>query len=317
MLVTGASGFVGAALLENVLATERFSVIAPTRTPLADAPRLVQVPIENLDGQTPWQAIFTSPIDVVVHCAARVHVMDEAAKDPLAEFRRVNVQGTLNLARHAAEAGVKRFIFLSSIKVNGESTESGHAFTPDYFVPPTDPYGRSKWEAEQQLHALAAESGMEVVVIRPVLVYGPGVRANFRSMMNWLVKGVPMPLGAIDNRRSLVSVVNLVSLMVCCIDHPAAANQTFLVSDGEDISTPQLLSRLGIHLGRKPVLLPVPQRLLYLAGALLGKRAMVERVCGSLQVDIAKTRNLLGWSPVVSLDSALKMTAVDFLENIK
>lgn len=317
ILITGASGFVGAALLEDLLATEQFSVVAPTRTPLAEAPRLIQVAMEHLDGRTPWQAAFTSPVEVVIHCAARVHVMDEGAVDPLAAFRRVNVQGTLNLARHAVDAGVKRFIFLSSIKVNGESTEPGHAFTPDYFVPPTDPYGRSKWEAEQQLHALAAKSGMEVVVIRPVLVYGPGVRANFRSMMNWLVKGVPLPLGAVDNQRSLVSVVNLVSLIVRCIDHPAAANQTFLVSDGEDVSTPQLLSRLGIHLGKKPLLLPVPQRLLYLAGALLGKRAVVERVCGSLQVDIAKTRNLLGWSPVVSLDNALKATAVDFLGNLK
>lgn len=315
ILVTGGSGFVGGALIARLLATEQFSVIAPTRVALPDAPRLIQVPTPIFSGHTQWGVALGHSVEVVIHCAARVHVMDDASLDPLGEFRKVNVEATLNLARQAAAAGVKRFVFLSSIKVNGESTEPAHAFTPDDFGPPTDPYGLSKYEAEQQLLALAAQSQMEVVIVRPVLVYGPGVKANFRSMMEWLVKGVPLPLGAVHNKRSLVSVFNLVDLIMCCIDHPDAANQVFLVSDGEDVSTPQLLSKLGTHLGKKPLLLPIPSWALYLAASTLGKRAVAERVCGSLQVDISKTRRMLGWAPVVSLDDALHKTATAFLEH--
>ncbi len=238
--------------------------------------------------------------------------MDDQAKDPLAEFRAVNVAGTLNLARQAVSAGVKRFVFISSIKVNGEGTASGKPYTADDTPMPVDPYGISKLEAEQGLQALSQETGMEVVIIRPVLVYGPGVKANFRSMMSWLRKGIPLPLGATGNKRSLVAVDNLVDLIATCIDHPAAANQTFLVSDGEDLSTTQLLQRMGKALGRPARLLPVPASLLQAGAAMLGKRAIAQRLCGSLQVDIGKTRELLGWAPPVSVDDALRKTARAF-----
>lgn len=238
--------------------------------------------------------------------------MNDTADDPLVEFRKANVDGTLSLARQAAAAGVQRFIFISSIKVNGEGTELGYPYRADDTPAPQDPYGVSKMEAEQGLRALAAETGMEVVIIRPVLVYGPGVKANFRSMMSWLRKGIPLPLGATGNKRSLVAVDNLVDLIATCIDHPAAANQTFLVSDGEDLSTTQLLQRMGSALGRPARLLPVPASLLQAGAAMLGRRAIAQRLCGSLQVDICKTRERLAWAPPVSVDDALRKTARAF-----
>ncbi|MCY1297327.1 N-acetyl-alpha-D-glucosaminyl-diphospho-ditrans,octacis-undecaprenol 4-epimerase [compost metagenome] len=251
----------------------------------------------------------------MIHCAARVHVMNDTEADPLAAFRRANVEGTLTLARQARDAGVRRFIFVSSIKVNGESTEPGNPFTADQIPAPVDPYGVSKQEAEQGLRAIAEDSGMEVVIVRPTLVYGPGVKANFLSMMRWLNRGVPLPFGAIHNRRSLVSLYNLVDLIVTCIHHPAAANQTFLVSDGEDVSTTELLRRIGKALGRPARLLPVPSAMLEMGATALGKRALSQRLCGSLQVDINKTRELLGWTPPVSLEEALKRTANHYLEH--
>ena len=253
-------------------------------------------------------------VQIVIHAAARVHVMSESSADPLAEFRKVNVDGTLNLARQAVAAGVRRFIFVSSIKVNGEGTEPGKPYKADDAPAPVDPYGISKLEAEHGLLALAAETGMEVVIIRPVLVYGPGVKANFRSMMNWLNKGIPLPLGSIRNKRSLVALDNLVDLIVTCIEHPAAANQVFLVSDGEDLSTTELLRRMGAALGKPARLLPLPGAWLNGAACLLGKGAIAQRLCGSLQVDIEKTRRLLGWTPPVTVDEALRKTARHFLE---
>lgn len=249
----------------------------------------------------------------MVHAAARVHVMDDRASDPLAEFRRINVQGTLNLARQAAAAGVRRFVFISSIKVNGEATKLGIPFSADDIPAPLDPYGVSKMEAEQGLREIAAQTGMEVVIIRPPLVYGPGVKANFRAMMHWLTRGVPLPLGAIHNRRSLVALDNLVDLIVSCLDHPAAANQTFLVSDGEDLSTTQLLRRMGRALGKPVRLIPVPPALIKVGATLMGKRAVAQRLCDSLQVDISKTRQLLGWSPLLSVDEGLKKAAQGYL----
>jgi nucleoside-diphosphate-sugar epimerase len=241
--------------------------------------------------------------------------MHDESSDPLAEFRKVNVEGTLNLARQAAEAGVRRFIFISSIKVNGEGTPLGSPYRADAQPQPADSYGISKMEAEQGLRALAAETGMEVVIIRPTLVYGPGVKANFLSMMRWLHKGVPLPFGAIHNQRSLVALDNLVDLIVTCIDHPAAANQTFLVSDGEDLSTTELLRRMATALGKPARLLPVPSWLLEAGASILGKKALSQRLCGSLQVDISKTRELLGWTPPLSVDAALRKTAAHFLEH--
>ncbi|KAB0550286.1 SDR family oxidoreductase [Pseudomonas argentinensis] len=311
IMVTGGSGFVGRTLLER-LHQEGYGLIAPSRAALVQAPVGVVNPlVGGLAADVDWSASLEGAA-VVIHSAARVHVMNDTAADPLVEFRKANVDGTLSLARQAAAAGVQRFIFISSIKVNGEGTELGHPYRADDTPDPQDPYGVSKMEAEQGLRALAGETGMDVVIIRPVLVYGPGVKANFRSMMSWLRKGVPLPLGATGNKRSLVAVDNLVDLIATCINHPAAANQTFLVSDGEDLSTTQLLQRMGKALGRPARLLPVPASLLQAGAVMLGRRAIAQRLCGSLQVDIGKTRELLGWAPPVSVDDALRKTARAF-----
>jgi nucleoside-diphosphate-sugar epimerase len=243
--------------------------------------------------------------------------MKEVSVDPLAAFREVNVEATLNLGRAAAASGVKRFIYISSIKVNGEGTPPGTAYSADDVPAPIDPYGISKLEAEQGLKVLAADTGMEVVIIRPVLVYGPGVKANFLSMMRWLYRGVPLPFGAVHNQRSLVAIDNLVDLIVTCSDHPAAANQVFLVSDGEDVSITQLLRKLAGVLGKPALLLPIPVWLMSGAAALLGRRALSDRILGSLQVDISKNRQLLGWTPPVTLDKALSLTAKHFLDSRK
>lgn len=313
VVVTGASGFVGQALVKLLSANPGMKVSALSR-----GAKAVEAAIEFVqvgDFATSDFSRVLAGVDCVIHAAARVHVMSDSSASPLLEYRSVNVLGTLNLARQAAEHGVKRFIFLSSAKVCGEASPVGEAFSADQPPAPVDPYGISKMEAEQGLRALAVETGMEVVIIRPVLVYGPGVKANFRSMMNWLAKGVPLPLGAIDNKRSLVALENLVDLIVTCIDHPAAANQTFLVSDDEDVSTTELLRRMGRALGKPARLVPVPVGLLQGFAALLGKRDTAQRLCGSLQVDISKTKSLLSWTPAVSLDEALARTAQDFLEH--
>lgn len=315
ILVTGASGFLGASLVRHLASSDAFSVKAPVRNPRISFPASVEVlPIADLDVSTNWQHALPG-VEVVVHASARVHVMNEAAQDPLVEFRKVNVEGTLNLARQAAAAGVKRFIFISSIKVNGEGTSPGKPFSAEDVPAPVDAYGISKLEAEQGLYALSASTGMEVVIMRPVLVYGPGVKANFLSMMRWLSKGIPLPFGAIHNRRSLVALDNLISLIVVCIDHPRAANQTFLVSDGEDVSTTDLLRKLASALGKPARLLPVPGWLLQGAAALLGRRNVAQRLFGSLQVDISKNQALLGWTPPVGLDQGLRLTAHHFLES--
>lgn len=317
VVVTGAAGFIGRALVERLLAGGVPTVAAVRRPPPRSAsvhpPTGGQmVAVGDLGPHTDWRGPLAG-VDCVVHLAARVHVMHERAADPLAEFRRVNVDGTLALARQAAAAGVRRFIFVSSIKVNGEGTAPGRPFAADDVPAPADAYGISKLEAERSLLALAAETGMQIVIIRPVLVYGPGVKANFRSMMSWLNKGVPLPLGAIDNRRSLVALDNLVDLIVTCMNHPAAAGQVFLASDGEDLSTTELLRRMGTALGRPARLLPVPAAWLDGAARLLGKGAITQRLCGSLQVDIEKTRGMLGWTPPVTVDEALRETARHFL----
>jgi len=239
--------------------------------------------------------------------------MDDATRDPLAAFRAVNVAGTLRLARQAAEAGVRRFVFISSIKVNGEQTEPGQTFSAADAPDPQDPYGISKAEAEAGLMALAAETGMELVVIRPPLVYGPGVKANFLSMMHWLARGVPLPFGSVDdNQRSFVALDNLVDLIATCIDHPAAANQVFLAGDGEDLSTTALLRRLAAAMGVPARLLPVPVWALRTGARLVGKGAVFQRLCANLQVDISKARQVLGWNPPISVDEGLRRAAVGF-----
>ncbi len=268
--------------------------------------------IRSLSSDTDWTEVL-SKVEQVVHLAARVHVMNDKNPDPLAEFRRVNVEATANFARQAAAAGVKRFVYLSSVKVNGEFTEAGQPFTADDAPAPKDPYGVSKHEAEQLLRLIAAETGTEMVIIRPPLVYGPGVKANFESMMRWLARGVPLPLAAVtNNHRSLVALDNLVDLILTCLNHPAAANQTFLVSDGEDLSTAQLLKRMGVAMGHPARLFYVPSALLKLGATVLNKPGIYQRLCGSLQLDIAKTKQLLGWAPPVPVDEGLQRAAESF-----
>jgi nucleoside-diphosphate-sugar epimerase len=317
ILVTGASGFVGARLLQRLHRQERRAVTAAIRRPQplqSGDPPVVVIP--GLDATTDWSPALAGA-DVIVHLAARVHVMRDAASDPLQEFRRINVAGTINLARQAAAQGVRRFVFVSSIKVNGEITAPGCRFSADLAPAPQDPYGISKLEAENGLKEVARQAGMELVTIRPPLVYGPGVKGNFRSMMRWLHAGIPLPLGAIHNQRSLVALDNLVDVLVACIDHPGAANQTFLVSDDEDLSTTDLLRRLASAIGRSARLVTVPPKLLTLAAGLLGRQDLWQRLCGSLRVDIAKTRQLLGWSPCTSVDQGLRLAAEAFLSETR
>jgi nucleoside-diphosphate-sugar epimerase len=315
LLVTGASGFVGRAVVERCVADPRWRVRAAVRGNAAVIPEGAQAAhVGDIGPDTDWRDTLDR-VDVVVHAAARVHMMSDAAADPLDAFRRVNVAGTLNLARQAATAGARRLVFISSIKVNGEATHA-RPYTAADVPAPLDPYGVSKHEAEEGLRALARETSLEVAIIRPVLVYGPGVKANFLSMMRWLHRGIPLPLGAIHNRRSLVALDNLVDLIHTCLDHPAAANETFLVSDGEDLSTTALLERTALALGARAHLLPVPPQLLAAAARALGKADLARRLCGSLQVDIAKTRERLGWNPPSTVDAALKHTARDFLQSL-
>jgi nucleoside-diphosphate-sugar epimerase len=315
VLVTGASGFVGRALLARLVADPAFSVRAAVRPPRRDFPTEVeQVQVDSLGPGTCWQVALAG-VDVVVHAAARVHVMRDTSSDPLREFRHTNVAGTLTLARQAAAAGVRRFIFLSSIKVNGESTAFGRPYLAYDAPAPLDPYGISKREAEDELRKLAAATAMEVVVVRPPLVYGPGVKGNFLTLMRWLYRGVPLPLGAVANRRSVVALDNLIDLIVTCIGHPAAANRTFTVSDGEDLSTTELLRRLAAALGKPARLLPIPHRLLKGGLMVAGRRELAQRLCGSLQVDISQTRAVLGWIPPISVDEGLRKTAEAFLRD--
>ncbi len=311
VLITGASGFVGGALCRDLVRDPSRVVTEVSRGNRLYASARHHV-IRGLDQATDWRGAFEA-VKVVIHCAARVHVMKDDPAQALSEFRRVNVAGTEALVKAAAQAGVKRFIFLSSVKVQGEHSMPGQPFSETGSPAPADPYGLSKLEAESAVISGASAEGMEFVIIRPPLVYGPGVKANFLSMMKWLDRGVPLPLGAIYNRRSMVALENLVDLIVTCIDHPAAANQVFLVSDGEDLSTTELLQRMGQALGKPVRLLPFPVSLIKASAALVGKREVAQRLCGSLQVDISKTRDLLGWEPPVSVDEAMRRTAEDFL----
>lgn len=315
VLVTGASGFIGQALCSR-LVVDGWGVCATLRNSgrgHALVPGCEQRVVGEIGRDTDWLSLLKE-VDIVVHLAARVHVMRERESDPLAEFRRVNVEGTLNMARQSSVAGVQRFVYLSSIKVNGEETVTGRSFSEEDQPAPQDAYAVSKWEAEQGLRELADKTGLEVVIIRPPLVYGPGVKANFLAMMQWLTRGVPLPLSAIRNRRSLVALDNLVDMIITCLVHPSAANQTFLVADGEDLSTPELFRRTAEALGKPSRLLPVPVGMLETGARLLGKRAVVQRLCGSLHVDISKARILLGWNPPQSVDQALRLTAHHFLE---
>ena len=299
ILITGAAGFLGKTLCSR-LDVEDHNLRCAVRAQ-AQSENSIAV---GIGPETVWDEALID-ISTVIHLAARVHVMKDDVSDPSAEFRQVNIDGTLNLARQAAASGVQRFIFLSSVKVNGEET-SGHPFSEQNPPHPQDPYAVSKFEAELGLQKIARETDMDVVIIRPPLVYGPGVKGNFATMMRWINKGIPLPLGSIHNQRSLVGLDNLVDFIITCIDHPAVANQTFLVSDGEDLSTTDLFRRVGQAMGKPARLIPVPMSALKFCARLLGKQAMAQRLCGNLQVDISKARQLLGWSPPVSVDEGLR-----------
>jgi nucleoside-diphosphate-sugar epimerase len=306
ILLTGASGFVGKAVLKT--AQKRCIEIRPVyRTITSASGQSSAVLISSLDSKSDWfQAL--QDVDVIIHTAGRAHIISEDARDPFSAYQLVNVQGTLNLARQAAAAGVQRFVFISSIKVNGEATPESQSFTADDNPAPEDAYGLSKAEAEAGLMQLNKETGMEMVFIRPPLIYGPDVKGNFANLVRWVQRGVPLPLGAVHNKRSFVALENLVSLVLLCADRsrsPQAANQVFVVADGEDVSTSTLLRKVARAAGRPSRLLPVPARWVLAGASLLGKRAVADRLLGNLQVDATKARSLLGWRPVVTMDEQL------------
>ncbi len=314
VLVTGASGFIGRALCARFSEAGDAEVVAAIRT--ADPANSTDgsVAVRDLGPDTPWSDVLRS-VDVVVHTAARAHLTN--GSDYANEYRRVNVDGTVNLARQAADCGVRRFVFLSSVKVNGDYTQPGHAFCADDQPAPTDAYGKSKCDAEVELLRMTKGHDMELVTIRPPLVYGPGVKANFLTLLQWVHKGYPLPFALVRNARSLIAIRNLVDLIrVCCV-HPGAANETFMAADGEDVSTAALLSRIGIALHKPVRLLPVPPAILMACATLAGKREPVRKLLGNLQVDTRKTRELLDWAPIVSMEQELVSTARHYLEDLQ
>ena len=308
VLVTGATGFVGTAMVERLVRDGRYVTRAAVRRADNLAVPNVEVEMGDLAPGTNWTPALAD-VTAVVHLAARVHIMRETDANPIDAFRRTNVVGTLELARQAADSGVKRFVYLSSIKVNGESGTYTESDSPR----PEDAYGISKLEAEEGLRELAARTGMAVVIVRPPLVYGPGVRANFRALTKAIGSGIPLPLGAIHNRRSLIGLDNLVDFILRCVEHPDAANETFMVSDGEDLSTTTLVRRLAHAMGRSARLIPVPVPLLMAAATLLGRRDVARRLVGTLCVDITKARQRLGWVPPISMDEELRRTAASLI----
>ncbi len=306
VLVTGAGGFVGSALCNHLAG--QFEVRAAVRK----APRGLlwssKIPptfVPTLDEATNWSSALDD-VEAVIHLAARAHVMSENAADPLAEYRRTNVVGTANLALQAAKAGVRRFVLVSSVKVNGEETRPGQPFTENDSASPQDHYGTSKHEAELALRKIADETGMEWVIVRPPLVYGPGVKANFAALIGAVRRGVPLPLGAVVNLRSLIGIDNLVDFLANCAMHSNARGHTFLVSDDHDLSTPELVRRLAKAAGIKPRLFSVPVGLLKAGATLLGRGEAVRRLCGNLQIDIARAKTTLEWTPPFSVDEGLR-----------
>lgn len=308
IFITGASGFVGAALCRRLLAEKR-RIIAASRTGTTFAG--AQNIIFNSQGAENMLPHLTEA-GVVIHLAARVHVMRDEINDPMDVYRKINVEATVKLARQAIDAGVKRFVFVSSVKVNGEATMA-YPFGPSDQPSPLDPYGKSKYEAECALQDLASPHGMELVIVRPPLVYGPGVRANFLKLMQLVKGGVPLPFRNVVNRRSIVALDNLIDLLILVADHPCAAGHTFMVSDGNDVSTPDLIRMISCSMGITPRLFPVPMRTIEKLFHLVGKGALTDRILGSLQVDISETRKILGWAPVIATEIAVQKTVMQFL----
>jgi len=304
ILLTGANGFVGGHLVQALEATPGIDLTAAIRRPVEVlAARTIMV--QDLDANTDWSAALKNQ-NVVIHAAARAHIMKDDAADPMLEYRRTNVEGTLNLAHQAAAASIKRFIFLSSIKVNGEQTEVGRPFYADDTARPIDDYGVSKAEAEKGLLEISSDTGMEVVIIRPPLVYGQNIKGNFAKLIALVAKGVPLPLAMVKNQRSFVAIDNLVDLIITCINHPKAANQIFLVSDGQDLSTPELLDGMAKAMGRDMRLFPIPLSLLSFVAGVIGKRDEANRLLGSLQLDISKTLDVLDWAPVINFEEGVR-----------
>lgn len=309
ILVTGANGFVGQAFCTEAIGRgiSTSGVIRRSSKLLSNGKNFV---VGEINGATDWSLALTD-CDVVIHLAARVHVMQETSANPLAEFRQLNVAATEHLARSAVAAGVKRFVFVSSIKVNGEETFNGQAYNEQMTPMPQDPYGVSKWEAEQVLHKVAKETGLEVVIVRPPLIYGVGVKGNFAQMIIVIAHGVPLPFASVRNKRSLIYVKNLVDALILCATHPDAAGNTYLVSDGEDVSTSDLLRKLAFAMGKKPRLFLLPISLLRLTARMFKKSDQLARLLGSLQIDSSKIRRELGWVPPFSVDDGLKQTVRD------
>jgi len=318
IMLTGATGFVGGAVLTQLMQQPDLAIRTFGRRITVELSVNTSANVSHFIGEIDCETDYSATlcdIDVIIHCAARAHIMHDEAADSLAEYRRVNVEGTLNLARQGVAAGIKRFVYLSSIKVNGESTSVGSPFYESDSLSAKDFYGQSKAEAEKQLIELSKATGLEVVIIRPTLVHGPGVKANFAALMNLASKGIPLPFGCINqNKRSLVSVTNLVDLIITCIDHPKAANQVFLVSDDHDVSTSEMVREMAKALEKPTWQLPIPIWCYKLAGKLFNKSDVVERLTGSLQVDIFHTKQTLGWTPPQTLQEGFKQTAQAFLQ---
>lgn len=314
ILITGLNGFVGLPLSQHLTAVghQIIGVVRSHDSLTTVNPNIQLKAIGDIDEITDWQDCL-GVVECVVHLANRAHVMDEQSSNPLAVYRKVNTAGTLHLARQAAAAGVKRFIFISSVKVNGESTFHGKALTSKDQHIPVDPYGLSKYEAELGLKLIAEQTGIEVVVIRPPLIYGPGVKANFLKMMRWVEKGIPLPLGAIQNHRSMLGLDNLINFIELCLTHPNAAGQTFLVSDDHDVSTTELLKEIAAAMDRPSRLLSIPQYYIENLLILLGQRHISERLCGSLQLDISLAKKCLAWKPPYTFKDQLKKTVLDYL----
>lgn len=312
VLITGANGFIGRAVMARFL-DEGCGVRGSVRSESLASQNENFVFVPDLSDTTDWSLVLKG-INTVVHTAARVHVMNDLALEPLTEYRKINLNGTIKLANQCVEAGVERFVFLSSVKVCGERTEVGVPFKIEDDPAPVDPYGISKMETERELFALAQDTNLEIVVIRPPLVYGPGVKANFRNMMLWIDRGFPLPLGSINNKRSLVALDNLVDFIITCSVNPNAGNNSFFVSDGDDVSTPELVRYLSQALGRNSRIFSLPEAILALGAKLIGKEAAFQRLCGSLQVDISRSHSVLGWKPLVSIEEGMKRVANGYLD---